>query len=88
MTKAEFNMREYTLRHSYRRAGLGWKGLVYWNPSWFDMNVDGIPSRLAWSGYALTERGLRRRLTRALRAERRKHEEGRWIIRGRRRAAA
>jgi hypothetical protein len=52
------------------------------------MNLDGIGSRLAWKGYALTESGIRRRTARALRRERRKYDDREWIIGGRRHARA
>lgn len=87
MTTARFNGREWTLHSGYRRAGWGWKSLVYWNPDWVAMNLDGIGSRLAWSGYALTERGIRRRTARALLRERRKHDDKEWFYAGKRRRA-
>jgi hypothetical protein len=88
MTTAEFAGREWTLHGAYRRARWGWKGLVYWNPPFVDSFLDGVPSRLAYTGYALTERGMRQKMARALRAQRRKYEDKDWIVAGRKRTMA
>lgn len=88
MTTTTMHRREYTLRCGYRPTRFGWKGLVYWNPDWVAMNLDGIPSQKAWSGWARTERGIRRKMAKALSRERFKHDEDQWRYRGKRRAAA
>ncbi len=85
MTTARFSGREWTLRGAYRRARRGWKGLVYWSPPFVDAFVDDVPARLAWSGYALTERGMRRKMARAYRAQRRKYEDKEWVVSRRKR---
>lgn len=85
MTTARFSGRDWTLHGGYRRARWGWKGLVYWNPDWVAMHLDGIGSRLAYRGYALTERGMRRKMARAYREQRRKYEDKEWVVSRRKR---
>jgi len=77
------NGHEWTLRSGYRRVGRFWRGYVYWNPGWVAQNLDGVPSRLVWRGHALTQAGIRRRLARLLRRERRRaHQRDEWFYRG------
>jgi hypothetical protein len=89
VTTQRYRDRDWTLRSGYRQARRGFKGYVYWNPDWVAMNLDGVGSRLVWSGYRLTERGIRRQLARRLRSVRRSEERrDNFVVRGRRKAAA
>lgn len=86
MTVERMGDHEWTLCFGYRRTRFGgFKSIVYWNPGWVAMNLDGVRSRLVWTGYALTARGIRRRTARALRRERRAAERrDSWTTGGRR----
>jgi len=64
----------------YRRAYRVWVGEVYRVSDWVGRNLDGVMPRCVWRGYALTERGIRRRLARA--AWREKHPPL-WTVGGR-----
>ncbi len=86
MTTVRSNGRDWTLHSAYRREGRLWKGVVYWNPDWVAMHLDGIPTRRVWAGTSFSEKKIRRRIAAQLLKERRDKDEDGWVYHGRRAA--
>lgn len=65
----------------YQRCRIGFEGRLLYTPDWINAWLDDIPPRRVWTGWRLTEQGIRKTLARRL--WRATHPQP-WVIGGRR----